>query len=325
MCNDADIADPTENGVWWKDDTKWVLYSPENARCILRAKEDGDPNIVLGSVKSSKYSSGKVYAIDLVAMKQTNVHTGFSRDIKIINSSRNDDQEDVEYNSQSFKAQLINQSKDSDKIVRMVPSVTVDLEKLASQCTLGDECNLVLKLPRVAAQSNLINSLTKKTLQLLLEKLTKKDFIKNVVTHKMQNTDSELVWKVCQCQPYVLGRVDNPSMYGSFLALLCKLAEEDHALVDNLFSVAEKGSTAAGDPVEYLFNSVVPLAESKMMSLPRRLSRVLPLPSEGEGSRVSVHLAISQFVQGKRDLTVAKGAALNLADLVSVGHFDYSF
>lgn len=323
MCNDADIADPTENGVWWKDDTKWVLYSPDYAKCILRAKENGDPNILLGSVKSSKYPSGKVYAIDLVAMKQTNVHTGFSRDIKIINSSRNDDQEDVESNSRSFKAKLINQSRDTDKIVRMVPSVTVDLGKLASQCTLEDECNLVLKLPRVAAQSNLINSLTKKTLQLLLEKLTKKDFIKNVVRHKIQKTDSELAWKVCQCQPYVVGREDNPCMYGSFLALLCKLAEEDHALVDNLFSVAEKGTTAAGDPVEYLFYSVVPLAESKIMALPRRLARALPLPSEG--SRVSVQLAISQFVQGKRDLTVAKGAALNLADLVSVAHFDYSF
>ena len=68
------------------------------------------------------------------------------------------------------------------------------------------------------------------TLQLLLEKLTK-DFINNVVRDKIQKTDSELAWKVCQCQPYVVGGEDNPCMYGSFLALLCKLAEEDHALV----------------------------------------------------------------------------------------------
>jgi len=282
----------------------------------------------LGSVKSAKYPSGKVYAIDLVAMKQTNLHTGFSRDIRIINPSRNNDQGDVESNaisfSQSVKTQVINQKRDSDKIVRMVPSVTVDLGKLTSQCVLEDECNLVLKLPRVAAQSDLINSITKKTLQLLLEKLTKKDFVKNVVRHKMQSTDSELAWKVCQCQPYLLGLEDSSCMYASFLTQLCKLAEQDHALVDNIFSVAEKGSTVAGDSVEYLFNNVAfPLAECKMMqALPRRLTRVLPFPSEG--SRASVHLAISQFVEGKRDLTVAKGAALHLAELVTVGHLGYS-
>lgn len=62
MCK---IADPTEKGVWWKDETKWVLYSPEDARKILRAKKNGDSNITLGSVKSVKYPSGKLYAIDL--------------------------------------------------------------------------------------------------------------------------------------------------------------------------------------------------------------------------------------------------------------------
>ena len=89
MCR---IVDPTEKGVWWKDDTKWVLYSPEDARKILRAKKNGDSNITLGSVKSAKYPSGKLYAIDLVALKQTNVNTGFSRDIKIINPGPSDDQ-----------------------------------------------------------------------------------------------------------------------------------------------------------------------------------------------------------------------------------------
>lgn len=98
MCK---IADPTEKGVWWKDETKWVLYSPEDARKILRAKKNGDSNITLGSVKSVKYPSGKLYAIDLVAMKQTNVNTGFSRDIKIINSCPTDDQVSI-YTLQLF-------------------------------------------------------------------------------------------------------------------------------------------------------------------------------------------------------------------------------
>lgn len=317
MCK---IADPTEKGIWWKDDTKWVLYSPEDARKILRAKKNGDSNITLGSVKSAKYPSGKLYVIDLVAMKQTNVNTGFSRDIKIINSGPIADQEDVESDeedelvtdSRPVKVELTKQSRGSDKIVRMVPSVTVDLEKLTSQCFLEDECNLVLKLPRVAAaQSDRINSLTKKTLELLLEKLTSKDFIKNVLRHKMQSRDSALVWKVCPCQSYGIGRVDNPSMYGPFLTQLCKMAEDDPLFVDQLFSIAEKGFSAEGDSVEYLFSNS------------RRFTRVLPLP--GEGGRVSVYLAMLKSVQERRDIPLSKGGALHLSELVSVGHSGYSF
>jgi len=327
MCR---IADPTEKGVWWKNDTNWELYSPENARKILRAKKNGDMNITLGSVKSAKYPSGKLYAIDLVAMKQTNLNTGFSREIKIINPGPTDDQEDVESDEEDeiptfyrpTKAELINLSGDSGNIVKMVPSVTVDLGKLTSQCHLEDECNLVLKLPRVSsAQSDLINSLSKKTLELLLEKFTSKDFIKNIVRHKMQSRGSELVWKVCPRQPYVVGRMDNPGMYGSFLAELCKMAEDDHLFVDDLFRIAREGTTKEGDNVEYLFKNVVPTTENTT-PLPCRYARVPPLPSEG--GRISVCLAILQFVQGKRDLPVIKGSALHLAELVSVGNFGYS-
>jgi len=325
MCR---IADPTEKGVWWKDDTKWVLYSPEDARKILRAKKNGDSNITLGSVKSAKYPSGKLYAIDLVSMKQTNVNTGFSRDIKIINPGPSDDQGDVESDEEDesvtyyrpIKAQVTNQRRHSDKIVRMVPSVTVDLGKLTSQCVLEDECNLVLKLPRAAAsQSDLINSLSKKTLELLLEKLTSKNFIKNVVRHQMHSRESELAWKVCPRRSYVLGRADDTCMFGPFLTQLCKMAEDDHLFVDNLFSIAEKGSSEKGDPVEFLFNNAVFPIESKT-ALPRGFTRVLPSPSEG--GRVSVYLAIL----GTRDLPLSKLAgALYLAELVSVGHSGYSY
>eukprot|EP01018_Ginkgo_biloba_P039174 Gb_28949 [translate_table: standard] len=59
----------------------------------------------------------------------------------------------------------------------MIPSVTVDLQTLSTQCRLEDQCNLVLKLPIAAYQSDRLNSLRKKTMALLLEKLTRKDFI----------------------------------------------------------------------------------------------------------------------------------------------------
>lgn len=326
MCK---IADPTGVGVWWKDDAKqWVLYSREDARKILRAKKNGESNITLGSVKSAKYPSGKLYAIDLVAMKQTNVYTGFSRDIKIINPGPTDYQEDVESSDEEDELvtdQVINQSRDSDKIVRMVPSVTIDLDKLSSQCVLEDECTLVLKLPRAtaaAAQSDVINSLSQKTLKLLLEKLTSKDFIKNVVRQKMKSRESELVWKVCPRQAYVVGREDNPSMYSPFLTQLCKMAEDDRLFVDNLFSIAEKGITAEGDPVEYLFNISVLPTESKI-ALPQQFTRVLPRPSEGV--RVSVYLVMLQSGQRRRSLPLLGGARLHLAELVSVVSSGYPY
>lgn len=324
MCK---IADPTEKGVWWNDDTKWVLYSPEDARKIMRAKKNGEANITLESVKSAKYPSGKLYVIDLVGMKQTNVHTGFSRNIKIINPGPAYHQEDAESSDEEDEvatAQMINQSRNSDNIVRMVPSVTVDLDKLTSQCVLVDECNLVLKLPRATAagQTDFINSLNQKTLKLLLEKLTSKDFIKNVVRQKMKSRESELVWKVCPRQAYVVGREDNPSMYSPFLTQLCKMAEDDRLFVDNLFSIAEKGITAEGDPVEYLFNISVLPTESKI-ALPQQFTRVLPRPSEGV--RVSVYLVMLQSGQRRRSLPLLGGARLHLAELVSVVSSGYPY
>lgn len=74
-----------------------------------------------------------------------------------------DEEDELVTFSHLVKVEVINQRRESDKIVKMVPSVTVDLEKLTSQCLLEDECNLVLKLARAAAaQSDRINSLSKK-------------------------------------------------------------------------------------------------------------------------------------------------------------------
>jgi len=80
---------------------------------------------------------------------------------------------------------------------------------------------------------------------------------------------------------------------------------------DHLYSITEKGFSTEGDSIEYLFNNG------------RRFTRVFPLPSEG--GRVSVYLAISKSVQERRDIPLSKGGALHLAELVSVGHFGYSY
>ncbi|KAH9329990.1 hypothetical protein KI387_002098, partial [Taxus chinensis] len=133
----------------------------------------------------------------------------------------------------------------------MVPSITVDLQTLSSRCIIDDQCNLVLKLPKTLGRSEPLKSLTRKTLALLLEKLTTKDFIKSVVASKIHNSNQ--AWKIRECSSFVLGRAEIPHMYSSFLNHLYSLAEKEDGFVDALFSVAEKGNTGEGDRVEYLF------------------------------------------------------------------------
>ncbi|GLJ16729.1 hypothetical protein SUGI_0287730 [Cryptomeria japonica] len=321
--------DPTEKGVWWKDDGQWVRYPPEMAAKIERAKRNGDTNVMVGPLISSRYPSGTNYAIDLLTMKQKNLTTGFSRDVKIIPASSAQEHEESEEDVDDpvspilrRMGKVINNKEEAGKdVVRMVPSITVDLQKLNPHCIVDGQCNLVLKLPKTVAHSERLNSLTRKTLALLLEKLTARDFIKSVIASKSQGfSQCNHVWKVRQCNSYTVGRAENPEIYSSFLNHLCALAEEDDGLVDALFRVAEKGNTGAGDRVEFVFKgssvdegrSVFEPAESGVVT---GYTRLLPLPSEG-GRKVSVYLTMCEFVQGTRYLNVVKGASLFIAQLV---------
>ncbi|KAH9329991.1 hypothetical protein KI387_002099, partial [Taxus chinensis] len=116
-------------------------------------------------------------------------------------------------------------------IISTVPSITVDLRKLSSRCTIEDQCNLVLKLPKPILQTERLNSLTRKTLALLLEKLTSKEFIKSVASKMQSCQHCNQEWTISECNSYILGRAQNPDMYSSFLNHLVILAEEDEGLV----------------------------------------------------------------------------------------------
>lgn len=321
--------DPTEKGVWWKDDMQWVRYPTEIAAKIERAKKNGELSIMVGPFISSRYPSGTNYAIDLHTMKQKNLSTGFSRDIKIIPASSAQDQDDSEEDVDDPVSPILRRmGKDENKkeaagkdVVRMVPSITVDLQKLNPNCMADGQCNLVLKLPKTVVHSERLNSLNRKTLALLLEKLTGRDFIKSVIASKSQGfSQCNHVWKVRQCNSYTVGRAENLEMYSSFLNHLCGLAGEDEGLVDALFRVAEKGNTGAGDRVEYVFkgssvdegSSAFEPTDSGVVT---GYTRLLPLPSEG-GRKVYVYLTMCEYVQGTRYLTVVKGASLFIAQLV---------
>eukprot|EP01018_Ginkgo_biloba_P000231 Gb_23140 [translate_table: standard] len=69
--------------------------------------------------------------------------------------------------TQSVKSVLENRYSRAEagkSIVSMIPSITVDLQTLSTQCRLEDQCNLVLKLPIAAYHSDRLNSLRKKSL-----------------------------------------------------------------------------------------------------------------------------------------------------------------
>ena len=99
MCITLTCADPTQPGVWWRKEDKWVRYPPQIAQAILVAGAAGAKKQVagllpLGQIASSaKYSHGPTYNINLrtmrinLRMKQTNASSGYSRDVKIVPQS----------------------------------------------------------------------------------------------------------------------------------------------------------------------------------------------------------------------------------------------
>lgn len=91
MCITKECEDPTAPGIWWRDDAEWKKYGVLQESCIrshMTSKRTGRTSSLakLGLVYSSKYPSGSRYVVDLGSMKQINLRTGFTRDIKVVNA-----------------------------------------------------------------------------------------------------------------------------------------------------------------------------------------------------------------------------------------------
>ena len=86
MCLNANASceDPTSPGVWWRDDADWKQYDAAQAAAIQKGIADGAARVDMGTVVSSKYSSGARYVVELSTMKQINLTTGYSRDVKVV-------------------------------------------------------------------------------------------------------------------------------------------------------------------------------------------------------------------------------------------------
>jgi hypothetical protein len=79
MCLNTNVSceDPVSPGVWWRDDADWKQYDAAQAAAIQKGIADGAARVDLGTVVSSKYSSGAGYVVELST-------TGYSRDVKVV-------------------------------------------------------------------------------------------------------------------------------------------------------------------------------------------------------------------------------------------------
>lgn len=90
-------ADPTQPGVWWREDNvgfirkgkRWVRYPVHLEQAILAAYAAGQHEVE-GRIASAKYPHGATYSIDLDTMKQTNTSSGHKREVFIIVMSQSD-------------------------------------------------------------------------------------------------------------------------------------------------------------------------------------------------------------------------------------------
>eukprot|EP00252_Welwitschia_mirabilis_P013099 TRINITY_DN2895_c0_g2_i1.p1 TRINITY_DN2895_c0_g2~~TRINITY_DN2895_c0_g2_i1.p1 ORF type:complete len:329 (+),score=21.40 TRINITY_DN2895_c0_g2_i1:206-1192(+) len=243
-------AGPTEPGVWWKADSKWVRYPPEIGAQIVKEYRAGADCFTLSAVESEKYPNGANYVIDFQNMKQRNVNTGFTRDVKIIGGLK-------ETKEKSESQSRTEGSKTGG--LGIGSSVTIDLQRLSSRIPLSDNLNLVLKLPKGVSSSGQVgrnpsSNLLRKTLGLLLEKITRKNFLHAVLINKSsEKITSWELFKEHPCNSYVYGK--SSFVYDSFLRNLSTVVEKQENLLENMFEIVEKEDTRAGDALEFLFSN----------------------------------------------------------------------
>ena len=86
MCITCACADPTQPGVWWREDDRWVRYPAHLEQAILAAKFAGQHAVVLplGQITSAKFPHGATYTINLGTMQQSNASSGYIRDVLIV-------------------------------------------------------------------------------------------------------------------------------------------------------------------------------------------------------------------------------------------------
>ncbi|CAM6114303.1 unnamed protein product [Calypogeia fissa] len=86
MCILGNCEDPTEQGVWWRDDTKWRLYGADHQALIKSAIAEGLAEIDLGTIVSRVHPSGEKYILDLEVMEQESVTRGQRRPVMVVDA-----------------------------------------------------------------------------------------------------------------------------------------------------------------------------------------------------------------------------------------------
>lgn len=94
MCITKECADPTEPGVWWREDDKWVRYNAQHSDAILASFRQLNNSthqvlVPLGAIASGIHPSGHSYTVVLPELVQRNDRSGYTREVKIVDASVN--------------------------------------------------------------------------------------------------------------------------------------------------------------------------------------------------------------------------------------------
>eukprot|EP00897_Mesotaenium_endlicherianum_P000427 jgi/Mesen1/10385/ME000081S09775 len=87
MCIVVPCADPVQPGVWWRDDAQWRLYTPAQQQQIRAARAQGVAAVDIGIITSAVYPAGARYVVNVRTMLQTNVSSGYTRQLRILDQA----------------------------------------------------------------------------------------------------------------------------------------------------------------------------------------------------------------------------------------------
>ncbi|CAM6118791.1 unnamed protein product [Calypogeia fissa] len=87
MCVLQPCANPTQVGVWWRDDTKWCLYSASHQALIRQGIKNNLQQIDLGTIVSNVHPNGARYVVNLQTMDQVAVSSGQRRPVMVIDKT----------------------------------------------------------------------------------------------------------------------------------------------------------------------------------------------------------------------------------------------
>lgn len=86
MCKILPSSVPTQEGVWWQDDTRWRPYNSSHQALIRQGLATHLHEVALGTIVSPVHPTGAQYTVNLQTMQQVAVSSRQRRPIMVVNA-----------------------------------------------------------------------------------------------------------------------------------------------------------------------------------------------------------------------------------------------